>query len=45
MAGALTISEPLDDLVGGWNEVPESHYRVIQQGQDELLPFTPRPPS
>ncbi len=41
----LVVSEPLGDLVGAWNEVPESHYGVIQEGQDELLPFTPRPPS
>ncbi len=40
----LVVSEPLGDLVGAWNEVPESHYGVIQEGQDELLPFTPRPP-
>jgi hypothetical protein len=25
--------------------VPESSYGVIQEGQDELHPFTPRPPS
>jgi predicted glutamine amidotransferase len=41
----LVVSEPLGDLVGAWNEVPESHYGVIEEGQDELLPFTPRPPS
>jgi glutamine amidotransferase len=41
----LIVSEPLGDLVGAWNEVPESHYGVVQAGQDELRPFTPRPPS
>jgi predicted glutamine amidotransferase len=41
----LVVSEPLDDLVGAWNEVPESHYGVVQAGQDELRPFTPRPPA
>jgi predicted glutamine amidotransferase len=40
----LVVSEPLDDLVGAWNEVPESHYGVVQEGQDELRPFTPRLP-
>jgi glutamine amidotransferase len=40
----LVVSEPLGDLVGAWNEVPESHYGVVQEGQDELRPFTPRPP-
>ena len=40
----LVVSEPLGDLVGAWNEVPESSYGVVQEGQDELHPFTPRPP-
>ena len=40
----LIVSEPLRDLPGAWNEVPESSYGVVQKGQDELLPFTPRPP-
>ena len=37
----LVVSEPLGDLAGAWNEVPEASYGVIQEGQDELLPFTP----
>jgi predicted glutamine amidotransferase len=41
----LVVSEPLGDLAGAWNEVPESSYGVIQEGQDELLPFTPRTPA
>ena len=41
----LVVSEPLGDLAGAWNEVPESSYGVIQEGQDELHPFVPRPPS
>jgi glutamine amidotransferase len=41
----LVVSEPLGDLEGAWNEVPESSYGVVQQGQDELHAFTPRPPS
>jgi glutamine amidotransferase len=40
----LIVSEPLGDLAGAWNEVPESSYGVVQDGQDELQPFTPRPP-
>jgi glutamine amidotransferase len=40
----LVVSEPLGDLKGAWNEVPESHYGVVQAGQDELQPFTPQPP-
>ena len=38
------VSEPLGDLEGAWNEVPESSYGVIQDGQDELHPFTPIAP-
>ena len=41
----LVVSEPLGDLAGAWNEVPESSWSVIREGQDELHPFTPRPPS
>ena len=40
----LVVSEPLGDLVGVWNEVPESHYGVIREGHDELRPFVPRSP-
>ena len=40
----LVVSEPLGDLVGAWNEVPESHYGVVQEGQDDLQPFSPLPP-
>jgi glutamine amidotransferase len=40
----LVVSEPLRDLAGVWNEVPESSYGVVQPGEDELRPFTPRPP-
>jgi glutamine amidotransferase len=38
----VIVSEPLGDRVGVWNEVPESHLGVIQPGEDELRPFTPR---
>ena len=41
----LVVSEPLGELAGAWNEVPESSYGVIQAGQDELRPFKPRPPA
>ncbi|MGW2181919.1 class II glutamine amidotransferase [Streptomyces sp. NPDC001732] len=37
----LVVSEPLGDLPGLWNEVPESSYGVVQPGTDELLPFEP----
>jgi predicted glutamine amidotransferase len=41
----LVVSEPLGDLPGAWNEVPESSYGVIQAGQDEMHVFTPQSPS
>lgn len=41
----LIVSEPIRDLPGVWNEVPESSYGIVQPGQDELHPFTPRAPS
>jgi predicted glutamine amidotransferase len=36
------VSEPLGDLAGAWNEVPESQVGIIQAGDDELQPFAPR---
>jgi glutamine amidotransferase len=41
----LIVSDPLRDLPGAWNEVPESSYGIVQEGQDELLPFKPKAPS
>ena len=35
------VSEPLGDLAGAWNEVPESHVGIVQPGADELRPFVP----
>ena len=37
----LVVSEPIRDLEGAWNEVPESSYGIVQPGQDELHPFVP----
>ena len=37
----IVVSEPLVDLPGAWNEVPESSYGVVQDGEDELHPFRP----
>jgi predicted glutamine amidotransferase len=36
------VSEPLGDVVGAWNEVPESMIGIVQPGQDEMRSFTPR---
>ena len=38
----VIVSEPLGDLPGAWNEAPESHVGIVQAGEDELRPFTPR---
>ena len=38
------VSEPLGDVVGAWNKVPESSIGVVKPGQDELYVFTPRRP-
>ncbi len=40
----LIVSEPLRDLPDVWNEVPESSYGVVREGQDELRPFVPTAP-
>jgi predicted glutamine amidotransferase len=37
----IVVSEPLGDLTGAWNAVPESSYGVVQDGEDELRPFRP----
>ncbi|MCQ9134833.1 MULTISPECIES: class II glutamine amidotransferase [Streptomyces] len=37
----LIVSEPLGDLPGAWNEVPENTYGVVQPGGDEILEFVP----
>jgi glutamine amidotransferase len=41
----IVVSEPLGDLEGAWNEVPESSWGVVKEGADELHPFAPLAPS
>ena len=41
----LVVSEPLGELAGAWNEVPESTYGVISRDGDMMAPFTPIPPA
>ncbi|MBV8955092.1 MAG: class II glutamine amidotransferase [Solirubrobacterales bacterium] len=41
----LIVSEPMGDLPGAWNEVPESSYGVIGDGDDQLHSFKPKSPS
>jgi glutamine amidotransferase len=40
----LVVSEPLGDLAGAWNEVPESSCGVVREGEADFRPFTPRLP-
>jgi len=39
----LVVSEPLGDLKGAWRAVPEATSVLIDEGREELRPFTPRP--
>ena len=38
------VSEPLGDLAGVWNPVPEASWGVVQPGPDELSTFRPAAP-
>jgi predicted glutamine amidotransferase len=40
----LVVSEPLRDLPGVWNELPESSYGVVHQGHETLHDFRPQLP-
>ena len=39
----VVASEPLRDLAGAWQEVPESHAGLVRAGSDEIRPFEPIP--
>jgi predicted glutamine amidotransferase len=41
----LIVSEPLGDLPGVWNEVPEASYGIVGQGDDQLESFSPLAPA
>lgn len=38
----VVVSEPLGELPGAWNEVPESHVGIVRPGEDELRRFAPK---
>ena len=40
----FVVSEPLGDLPGAWQEVPESSVAVVRPGQEEIRAFIPVPP-
>ncbi|WP_454197086.1 class II glutamine amidotransferase [Nocardia sp. Marseille-Q1738] len=44
-ATRFVVSEPLRDLSGAWNEVPESCAGLVRAGADELRPFQPISPN
>ena len=37
------VSEPIGDLPGAWEEMPEATCAVVPAGEDRLLPFRPAP--
>jgi predicted glutamine amidotransferase len=41
----LIVSEPLGDVAGVWNEVPESSWGVVGPGGEEIRPFRPKAPT
>lgn len=40
----VVVSEPLGELVGAWQPVPESSYGIVEKGADTLGTFHPRLP-
>jgi glutamine amidotransferase len=38
------VSEPLGDLPGAWQPIPESSYGIVQKGGDALGRFQPVAP-
>jgi glutamine amidotransferase len=41
----LVVSEPIGDLPGARVDMPEASCGVVARGDDELLPFVPKPPA
>ena len=41
----LIVSEPLGDVPGVWNEVPEASCGIVGPGRDQMRPFHPKAPS
>jgi predicted glutamine amidotransferase len=41
----LIVSEPLGDVAGVWNEVPESSVGIVGPDHSELRPFEPKAPT
>jgi predicted glutamine amidotransferase len=41
----LIVSEPIGDLPGAWNEVPEASWGIVGSGEDQIHSFKVTPPS
>jgi len=41
----LIVSEPLGDVAGVWNEVPEASWGVIGPDHQGIQPFRPKAPA
>ncbi len=41
----IILSEPIGDLPGAWNEVPEGSYGVVGKGDEQLRPFKVKLPA
>ena len=41
----LIVSEPLGDVPGVWNEVPESSWGIVGPDHNEMRPFRPKAPA
>jgi glutamine amidotransferase len=41
----MVLSEPIGDLPGAWNEVPESSWGMVGGGEEQLRPFRVKPPA
>jgi predicted glutamine amidotransferase len=41
----LIVSEPVGDLPGAWNEMPESSWGITGRGYAQLEPFAPKAPA
>jgi predicted glutamine amidotransferase len=41
----LVVSEPIGNLPGAWQEVPESTYGIVGRGEDSLHMFKVKPPT
>ncbi|MFD3811553.1 class II glutamine amidotransferase [Rhodococcus sp. NPDC058639] len=41
MTARLVVSEPIRDLPGAWNEMPEGSAAIVREGRDDIVPFVP----